>query len=119
VSGPVSLTPSHPGIEYVPVRTAKEMLAECLRHFERTDGAVLSAAVSDFRPKSPVAYKIKRKDENLILELEPNPDIAATLGSIKRKNQFLAGFALETDNELQHAQAKLKKRTLILSYSIL
>jgi len=110
VSGPVSLKPVHPGIEYLPVQTAREMLDQCLGYFEMTDGAILSAAVADFRPKSPVSHKIKRKDENLMVELEPNPDIAARLGSLKKSNQFLAGFALETDNELQHAREKLDKK---------
>lgn len=110
VSGPVALKPEHPGIEYRAVHTALEMLDQCLSCFEMTDGAILSAAVADFRPKSPVGHKIKRKDENLIVELEPNPDIAARLGSLKKSNQFLAGFALETDNELHHAREKLGKK---------
>jgi phosphopantothenoylcysteine decarboxylase/phosphopantothenate--cysteine ligase len=110
VSGPVSLKPGHPGIEYRPVHTAREMLEQCLACFEMTDGAILSAAVADFRPKFPVGHKIKRNDENLMVELEPNPDIAARLGILKKGNQFLAGFALETDNELQHAREKLGKK---------
>jgi len=110
VSGPVSLMPQHPGITYYPVHTASEMLARSLECFPETDGAILSAAVSDYRPKSPVTHKIKRKDENMVLELEPNPDIALQLGNIKQPGQFLAGFALETDDELQHAIKKLNKK---------
>jgi phosphopantothenoylcysteine decarboxylase/phosphopantothenate--cysteine ligase len=86
------------------------MLARCLACFPVADGAILSAAVSDYRPKSPVAHKIKRNDENMVLELEPNPDIAGHLGNIKKPGQFLAGFALETDDEIRHASKKLKKK---------
>lgn len=110
VSGPVSLKPVHYLIEFYPVKTAQEMLKICLDNFRNTDGAILSAAVADYRPKSPVAHKIKRTPGNLIVELEPNPDIAAELGKIKQLNQFLAGFALETDNEIANAQEKMKKK---------
>ena len=110
VSGPVAITPQHEGIIYYPVHTASEMLARCLACFPETDGAILSAAVSDYRPKSPVSHKIKRKDENMVLELEPNPDIARNLGNIKQPGQFLAGFALETDDEIRHASEKLKRK---------
>ncbi len=110
VSGPVSLKPVHKLIEFYPVKTAQEMLAICLDCYRDADGAILSAAVADYRPKSPVAHKIKRTPGNLIVELVPNPDIAAELGKIKHLNQFLAGFALETDNEIANAQQKMKKK---------
>jgi phosphopantothenoylcysteine decarboxylase / phosphopantothenate---cysteine ligase len=110
VSGPVSLKPNHKNISYFPVHTAQEMLSKCLSAFHSTDGAILSAAVADYRPKSPVAHKIKRKSADLVVELEPNPDIAAELGKLKQPNQFLAGFALETENEMDHAQEKLGKK---------
>jgi phosphopantothenoylcysteine decarboxylase/phosphopantothenate--cysteine ligase len=86
------------------------MLACCLASFERVHGAILSAAVADYRPKSPVDYKIKRKSGDLVVELEPNPDIAATLGKLKKKGQVLAGFALETDNEVSNAREKLGRK---------
>ncbi len=110
VSGPVALLPSHAGINYYPVHTASEMLSHCLGFFPGSDGAILSAAVADYRPKSPVSHKIKRTDENMVLELEPNPDIARQLGSMKQPGQFLAGFALETNDEIRHAGEKLKKK---------
>jgi phosphopantothenoylcysteine decarboxylase/phosphopantothenate--cysteine ligase len=97
-------------IEFYPVQTAQEMLAKCLDCYRKADGAILSAAVADYRPKSPVAHKIKRTPGNLIVELEPNPDIAAELGKIKQMPQFLVGFALETDNEIANAQEKMKKK---------
>ena len=74
VSGPVSLKPAHPDIEYHPVHTAREMLSHCLEVFEKSDGAILSAAVADYRPVSPSDHKLKRKAENMTVELEPNPD---------------------------------------------
>jgi len=114
VSGPVAIKPVHKTIEYIPVHTAHEMLEACLRVFPGCDGAVLSAAVADYRPKSPVKNKMKRKGQNLLIELEPNPDIAATLGKMKRKDQFMAGFALETDDELNNAKAKLLRKNLDL-----
>jgi len=110
VSGPVSLKPGHRNIEFIPVQTAVEMLAKCLSCFKESDGAILSAAVADYRPKSPVKHKIKRTPGNLLVELEPNPDIAAELGKIKQSHQFLVGFALETENEMVNAEAKLKKK---------
>ena len=110
VSGPVSLKPVHENISLHRVNTAQEMLSACLSFFSQTDGAILAAAVADYRPKSPVGHKIKSKSMNLVLELEPNPDIASELGKLKEKKQFLAGFALETDNELNNAREKLKKK---------
>jgi phosphopantothenoylcysteine decarboxylase/phosphopantothenate--cysteine ligase len=110
VSGPVSLKPNNRNIDYFPVHTAQEMLSTCLSFFEKTDGAILTAAVADFRPKYPVTNKIKRKSENMVVELEPNPDVAAELGKLKQPGQFLAGFALETDNEMTNAKEKLKKK---------
>jgi phosphopantothenoylcysteine decarboxylase/phosphopantothenate--cysteine ligase len=110
VSGPVALKPIHRNITFCPVHTALEMLDTCRALYEKTDGAILSAAVADYRPKSPVTHKLKRKDENFTVELEPNPDIAATLGTMKRSNQFLVGFALETDNEIAHAKEKLIRK---------
>jgi phosphopantothenoylcysteine decarboxylase/phosphopantothenate--cysteine ligase len=110
VSGPVALKPRHNLIEFFPVHTAREMLTHCLNHFQESDGAILSAAVADYRPKSPVGHKIKRTPGNLVVELEPNPDIAAELGKLKQEHQFLAGFALETDNEIPNAREKLVKK---------
>jgi phosphopantothenoylcysteine decarboxylase/phosphopantothenate--cysteine ligase len=110
VSGPVALKPVHQHIEYFPVHTAREMLAKSLNCFRESDGAILSAAVADYRPKSPVRHKIKHTAANLRVELEPNPDIAAELGQIKQPHQFLAGFALETGKGTISARKKLKKK---------
>jgi phosphopantothenoylcysteine decarboxylase/phosphopantothenate--cysteine ligase len=110
VSGPTSLRSDHPGIKFFPVHTAREMLAVCMEKFPHTDAAILAAAVADYRPVSPVSHKIKSKNEKLTLELEPNPDIAAMLGKIKKHNQILAGFALETENGISNASEKMGKK---------
>jgi phosphopantothenoylcysteine decarboxylase/phosphopantothenate--cysteine ligase len=110
VSGPVSLSPHHSRIIYYPVHTAREMLERSVACFLKADGAILSAAVADYRPKSAVAHKIKREAGNLLVEMEQNPDIAMQLGTLRQPGQFLVGFALETDNELEHAREKLKKK---------
>jgi phosphopantothenoylcysteine decarboxylase / phosphopantothenate---cysteine ligase len=110
VSGPVSLRHNHENITFYPVHTANDMLSVSLKCFKNADGAILAAAVADYRPVSPVKHKLKSGKDNLMIELEPNPDIAFELGKIKQPSQFLAGFALETENEIQNAQHKLRKK---------
>jgi len=82
-------------------------------YFETVDIAILSAAVADFRPKEIALQKIKKRSSTLTLELEKTKDILASLGEIK-KDQFLVGFALETNNELENAKEKLKRKNLNL-----
>ena len=112
VSGPVTLTTKHPGIKRVDVECAQEMYEAATKHFPKADIAILCAAVADFTPKTTADKKIKRKDNDLKLELQPTQDIAAALGAIKKKKQILVGFALETDNELQNAQDKMERKNL-------
>ncbi len=107
ISGPVHLTLSHPQIKIVRVTTAREMLEESKKYFPQCNAAIMSAAVADFRPKHTANQKIKRKADDLLLPLEPNPDIAAELGKIKANRQILMGFALETENHIENAQKKL------------
>jgi phosphopantothenoylcysteine decarboxylase/phosphopantothenate--cysteine ligase len=83
ISGPSFLKPQNSSITIHNVRTAHEMLEKCLQFFPSSNGAILTAAVADYRPVSPVTHKIKRKDQKLTLELETNPDIAARLGQMK------------------------------------
>jgi phosphopantothenoylcysteine decarboxylase/phosphopantothenate--cysteine ligase len=109
VSGPVSL-PRPAGMEFIPVETALEMYEACTGCYGRCDAGILAAAVADYRPTHRSATKIKRREASLQLELTANPDIAAALGKTKKPGQVLAGFALETDNELMHAQEKIKKK---------
>lgn len=113
VSGPVNLEISHPFIKIIKVESAREMEAECLKIFPDTDGAVMCAAVSDFRVENiSEKRKIKRTSDGFSLSLIPNDDIASRLGSIKTENQLLVGFALETDHEMENAKEKLNKKNL-------
>lgn len=113
VSGPVSLHVSNPAINVVDVESAREMLAACEEAFPQSDIAVMCAAVADYAPTSVATSKIKREhDEIPVITLVKNPDIAATLGHEKKKDQILVGFALETDHELENAFDKLGRKNL-------
>ena len=111
ISGPTHLTINNDRIQVMPVRTAGEMYDAAHQHYETMDIAILSAAVADYRPKNISGKKIKKATAALHIELEPTKDILASLGAIK-KQQFLVGFALETDNELENAKQKLKAKNL-------
>lgn len=110
VSGPVMLQTKHPAIRRIDVESAQEMYSAATTHFPQADIAILSAAVADFTPETTADKKIKRKGDELVLNLRPTQDIAAALGAIKNDNQLLVGFALETDNEVQNAQDKMKRK---------
>jgi len=110
ISGPVSLTPQHPGIKWIKVKTASQMHDACMLHFRSCDAAVLAAAVADFSPQQTYIKKVKRGMVDWSINLKPTTDIAADLGNVKTGGQVLAGFALESDNELENAKAKLKRK---------
>jgi phosphopantothenoylcysteine decarboxylase/phosphopantothenate--cysteine ligase len=110
VLGPSKLKPQHPNIETVRVESAQQMYEASVQAFENADIAVLSAAVADYRPAHVAEQKIKKKGEGMTIELEKTPDIAASLGKLKRPGQFIVGFALETNDELQNASEKLAKK---------
>ena len=110
VSGPVNVTCFHPSVTIVPVTTAEEMYETCIHYFSSVDGAILSAAVADFSPFETYTEKIKRGSGEMIIRLKPTKDIAAELGKIKKEKQVVAGFALETTNELENAKAKLRRK---------
>ncbi len=112
VSGPVVLTTNHPHIVRVDVESATEMRDACLKIFPQADGAVMCAAVADYRPKNQARQKIKREKEEFSIELVANDDIAFLLGSIKLSRQVLVGFALETNDAVAHAREKLEKKNL-------
>jgi len=114
VLGPVSVRPSHTNVTTVTVKTAAEMKEASVIAFRRSDIGILAAAVADFTPEKTSDKKIKRGKGEITLTLRPTDDIAALLGSMKKKYQILAGFALETDNELSNATAKLRKKNLDL-----
>lgn len=113
VSGPTHQSVNSDLIEVVPVVSAQDMYDAVHEHYATADIAILSAAVADYKPKNPSNKKIKKKESTLTLELEKTKDILASLGDIKDK-QLLVGFALETNNELENAIGKLKKKNLDL-----
>jgi phosphopantothenoylcysteine decarboxylase/phosphopantothenate--cysteine ligase len=109
VSGPTSLTP--PGAaEITPVESAEEMRDAVLELFPQATIVIKTAAVSDYRPKTPAGQKIKRKGP-LTLELEATPDILKEL-SLKKSSQIIVGFAAETENVLENARQKLLSKSL-------
>lgn len=110
ILGPSSLNIQHPNIETIRVTNAQSMYEAAQSHFEKSDISILAAAVADYRPINVADKKIKKKDKTLTIELEKTTDIAATLGKQKRDNQLLIGFALETDNEIENAKGKLKRK---------
>ena len=112
VSGPVNIKAQHDNIEVVHVETAAQMYEACHLHFLDSNVAILAAAVSDYTIANPSDIKIKKKSDSLTLELVKTKDILKSLGAIKQEHQTLVGFALETNNELENAQAKLKKKNL-------
>jgi len=112
VSGPVKLKISNPLISIVQVHSAEEMAQHCFRIFPETDGAVMCAAVADFTPENYSETKVKRGKDDLLIRLKPTTDIAAALGKMKAGNQILVGFALETNDELENAFAKLSRKNL-------
>ena len=111
IAGPGSLQVKHSNIELFKVTSAKEMFEEVFRHYKNVDIAVASAAVADYAPKEAAKEKIKKNEDNLIIELVKNPDILRSMGE-QKVNQLLVGFALETQNEEENARLKLKKKNL-------
>jgi phosphopantothenoylcysteine decarboxylase/phosphopantothenate--cysteine ligase len=112
VLGPVNIAPVNSAVNVINVTTAESMAEECISRFKDCDIAILSAAVADFTPEEVKSHKIKKDGNDLVLRLKPTTDIAASLGKIKNHLQLLAGFALETDNEIEHATKKLVQKNL-------
>ncbi|WP_439152739.1 bifunctional phosphopantothenoylcysteine decarboxylase/phosphopantothenate--cysteine ligase CoaBC [Winogradskyella sp.] len=113
VTGPTHQKTNHSYISVKPVVSAKEMYNEVHKHYKSSQIAILSAAVADYRPKSVADKKIKKKESTFTIELEKTKDILKSLGEIK-KQQFLVGFALETNNEIEYAKGKLESKNLDL-----
>ncbi|MBR9919712.1 MAG: bifunctional phosphopantothenoylcysteine decarboxylase/phosphopantothenate--cysteine ligase CoaBC [Bacteroidetes bacterium] len=112
VLGPSALQARHNNIRLERVETAREMYQAATNLFEHCDVAILAAAVADYRPSNPAVEKIKKKREEMSIDLVKNPDIAATLGKSKKEGQLLVGFALETQNEMENARGKLERKNL-------
>lgn len=113
VSGPTHLELERPGVKVIRVTSAKEMFDVCHAHYDNCDVAIAAAAVADYRPKNPALHKIKKTEQEFAIELEKTKDILASLGEIKTR-QFLIGFALETENEIENARQKIRKKNLDL-----
>lgn len=113
VSGPTHLKPKNTSVDVIRISSAQEMYDSCHQYFDNVDVAIAAAAVADYRPKNVAAQKIKKNDATFTIELEKTKDVLASLGEIK-KNQYLIGFALETENEIEHAKQKIQKKNLDL-----
>lgn len=111
ISGPTNLLIPEGISEFVQVRSAQEMYEECIKRFDSVDGAIACAAVADYKPKTYSEEKIKKKDGELTIVLDRNPDILFEMGKIKKK-QFLVGFAAETQNLIENALGKLERKNL-------
>jgi phosphopantothenoylcysteine decarboxylase/phosphopantothenate--cysteine ligase len=110
VSGPVNISLNHPNLTIVNVNSASEMYLACCRFFEEVDIAVFAAAVADYRPAKVAEQKIKKDESSFTISLVKNVDIAYEFGKVKRPGQVSVGFALETNDELAHAEGKLQKK---------
>lgn len=111
ISGPTHLELSHDNLKLMRVKSADEMYAKAMLYYKDMDIVIASAAVSDYKPKVISNVKIKKSEQRINIELERNPDILKSFGENK-KHQFLVGFALETNNEIENAKEKLNKKNL-------
>lgn len=109
VLGPTDIRPD-PGLKLVRVSSAIEMFDACSKAFVESDIAVMTAAVADYTPVSRADQKIKKSETEFSLKLTKTKDILKSLGELKKKHQFLVGFALETENESANATKKLKDK---------
>ena len=114
ISGPTHLKIEHPQIERINVVSAEQMYEACKKYYPGSDVTVMSAAVADFTPENPEKEKIKKSNKLTSVGLIPTKDILAALGKDKSAGQLLVGFALETENEIEHARIKLQNKNLDL-----
>lgn len=113
ISGPVSVKAQHSSIEVISVESAQQMYDVAMEETKTADVQILCAAVADYRPETMSDEKIKReKIGEMTIRLVPNPDIAASLGKVKRKDQISVGFALETNDEELNARGKCERKNL-------
>lgn len=113
ITGPVHLELNHPGIKRIDVESAEEMYQVVFEYIESVDAGIFCAAVADYRPEHKAETKLKRDEEtHMTIHLQPNKDIAASAGKIKKMNQALVGFALETNDGELNATEKLKRKNM-------
>jgi phosphopantothenoylcysteine decarboxylase/phosphopantothenate--cysteine ligase len=114
VKGPTQINLEADNIKVIDVSSAAEMYDACAQYFGESDVIIFAAAVADYTPKYPANSKIKKKEDDFMLELVKTKDIAYELGKLKNPGQISVGFALETDNEMENAVSKLKKKNFDL-----
>ena len=112
IAGHVNVQCTMNNVQRIDVESCQQMHDAAIENFPQMDAAILCAAVADFRPAEVAGQKIKRVGQTMDIHLVPNPDIAAELGRMKRADQVMVGFALETNDEQQNAQHKLEKKNL-------
>lgn len=114
ICGPTSLTTANPSIHRIDITSADELYDAAIREFKTADVSILSAAVADFKPDKIARQKIKKTETAPAINLVPTKDTLFELGKLKRKDQLLVGFALETENEIENAKKKIKNKNLDL-----
>ncbi|RFZ81593.1 bifunctional phosphopantothenoylcysteine decarboxylase/phosphopantothenate--cysteine ligase CoaBC [Mucilaginibacter terrenus] len=112
IAGPTAQKSTFKNIRRIDVVSAADMLRECLIYFPSSNGCIMCAAVADYTPAEVAPQKIKKQEGSLTIELKKTTDILKTLGQQKQQGQVLVGFALETENEEQHAIGKLQNKNL-------
>ncbi len=112
ITGPTCLKCKNKNIKRINITSAEQMFEATLNHFYTADCAIMSAAVADYTPAETFDNKLKKKSTPLTISLKPTKDILKELGNKKNENQILVGFALETNNEINNAKNKLKKKNL-------
>ena len=111
ITGPTNLTPPQNLKKLVKIESAKDMYEAVLENLDENDVVIKSAAVADYKPKNYSNKKIKKSDDDLVIELERNKDIAQEIGKIKN-NKILVGFAAETNDLIENASLKIKKKNI-------
>ena len=111
ITGPTNLTPPQNLKKLVKIESAKDMYEAVLENLDENDVVIKSAAVADYKPKNYSNKKIKKSDDDLVIELDRNKDIAQEIGKIKN-NKILVGFAAETNDLIENASLKIKKKNL-------
>lgn len=111
ISGPTAASVNgSKNLQVIPVKSASDMYEACKEHYPQAEIAIFAAAVADYAPKNPASQKIKKSEPTLTLELVKNKDIAYEMGLIKSEKQINIGFALETENEIENARQKLRRK---------
>lgn len=112
ITGPTQLKLHHKNLNRINIKSAQDLLEATMEHFASCSGGIFAAAVADYRPKTQAQEKIKKNSDEMIIEMVKNPDILQSAGKIKTENQWLIGFALETNDAVKHGAEKLKKKNL-------